>query len=48
MRGWYFGGAHLCNGESDVGDGLGEHCIGGHQVLVIGVLLNYCVCKIVE
>ncbi len=29
-RGWDDGSAHLCDGELDVGDGFGEHCIGGH------------------
>jgi hypothetical protein len=47
-RGWDAGGAHLCNGELDVGDGFGEHCVGGHQVLDVGILLNGCVCQIVE
>jgi hypothetical protein len=48
VRGRYFGGTHLCNGELDVGDGFGEHCIGGHQVLDSGVLPNCCVCQIVK
>jgi hypothetical protein len=47
-RGWDSGSAHLCNGELDVGDGFGEHCIGGHQVLDGGVLLNCCVCQIIK
>ena len=48
MRGWYSGSAHLCDGELDVGNGLGEHCIGGHQVLDGGVLLNCHICWIVN
>ncbi len=48
MRGWYSSGAHSCDGALDVGDGLGEHCIGGYQVLDSGVLLDCRVCKIVE
>ncbi len=41
-------GAHSCNGELDVGNGFGEHCIGGHQVLNGGILLNGCICQIVK
>ncbi len=48
VRGWYSGGAHSCDGEFDVGNGFGEHCVGGHQVLDGSVLLNCCVCQIVE
>jgi hypothetical protein len=47
-RGWDSGGAHSCNGELDVGNGFGGHCIGGHQVLGGGVLLNWCVCQIIK
>ncbi len=32
----------------DIGNGLGERCIGGHQVLDGGVLLNCHVCWIVN
>jgi hypothetical protein len=32
-RGWDSGSAHLRDGQLDVGDGFGECCIGGHQVL---------------
>ncbi len=48
MRRWYSGSAHLCNRELDVGNGLDERCIGGHQVLGDGVLLNCRVCQIVQ
>ncbi len=48
MRGWYSSNTHLCDGELDVHNGLGEPCIGGHQVLDGGVLLNCCICQIVE
>jgi hypothetical protein len=48
MSSWYSGGVHSCNGELDVSNGLGEHCIGGHQVLNGGVLLNCRVFKIFE
>ncbi len=47
-RGWDTGGTHLSNGELDVGNGYGECCIGGHQVLNGGILLNGCICQIVE
>ncbi len=47
MRVRYSGSAHLCDGELEVGNGLGWHCIGGHQVLDGGVLLNCCDCQIV-
>ncbi len=47
-RGWDAGGAHLCNGKWDVGDGFGERCVGGHQVLNGGILLNGCICQIVK
>ncbi len=30
MRGRYSGGAHLCDGELDFSNGLGERCVGGH------------------
>ncbi len=43
-RGWDASGNHSCNQELDVGDGFGEHCIGGHQVFDGGVLLNCCIC----
>jgi hypothetical protein len=42
-RGWDTRGTHSCNGELDVGNCFGECCIGGHQVLDGGVLLNCCV-----
>ena len=47
-RDWDSGGAHSCNRELDVGDGFGKHCVGGHQVLDGDVLLNCCVCQIIE
>jgi hypothetical protein len=47
-RGWDSGDAHSCNGELDVGDGIGERWIGGRKVLDGGVLLNCCVCQIIE
>ncbi len=47
-RGWDTGSTHLCDGELDVGNGFGEHCIGGHQVLDGGILLNGCIHQIVE
>jgi hypothetical protein len=47
-RGWDSGGALLCNGELNVGNGFGERCIDGHQVLDGGVLLNCCICQIIE
>jgi hypothetical protein len=47
-RGWDAGSAHSCDGELDFGDGFGEHCIGGYQVLNGGILLNGCVCLIVK
>ncbi len=48
MRRWYSSSAHLCNGELDVHNGLGEHFVGGHQVLDGGTFLNCHICKIVE
>ncbi len=47
-RGWDSSGAHLCNGELDVSNGFGEHCVGGHQVLNGAVLLKCCVCQIIK
>ncbi len=47
-RGWDTGGEHSCNGELDVSDAFGERCVGGHQVLNGGVLLNGYVCQIFE
>jgi hypothetical protein len=47
-RGWDSSSAHLCNAELDVGNGFGEHCVGGHQVLDGDVLLNCCICQIIE
>ncbi len=47
-RGWDAGSAHSCNGELDVSDGFGECCVGGDQVFDGGILLNSCVCQIVE
>ncbi len=47
-RGWNAGSAHSCNGELDVDYGFGEHCVGDHQVLYGGILLNGCICKIVK
>jgi hypothetical protein len=47
-RGWDAGGAQLCDGELDVGDGFGERWVGGHQVFDGGILLNGCVHQIVE
>jgi hypothetical protein len=41
-------GANLCDGELDVGNGFGECCIGGHQVLDGGILLNGCIHPIVK
>ncbi len=48
VRGRYSGSAHLCDGELDVGNGLGEHCVDVHQILDGGVLLNCCICQIVK
>jgi hypothetical protein len=47
-RGWDAGRAHLCNGELNVGNGFGECGVGGNQVFDGGILLNGCVCQIVE
>jgi hypothetical protein len=48
-RGWDdASGAHLCDGELDVGNGFGERCVGGYQVLNGGILLNGCICQIVK
>jgi hypothetical protein len=47
-RGWDASCAHLCNGELDVGNDFGECGIGGDQVFNGGVLLNGCICQIVE
>ncbi len=47
-RGWNSGGAHLCNGELDVGNGFGEHCVGGHQIIDGGILLNCHVHQIIK
>ncbi len=38
----------MCKGELDVGNGFGERCVGGHQVLNGIVFLNCCVCQIIE
>ncbi len=48
VRGWDFGSAHWCNGDLDVGNGFGEHCVDGHQVLNGGVLLSCCLCQIIK
>ncbi len=48
VRGWDSNGAGSCDGEPDVGDGFGEHCVSGHQVLDGGVLLNCHICQIVK
>ncbi len=37
-RGWDSSGVHLCNGDLDLGNGFGERCVGGYQVLNGGVL----------
>jgi hypothetical protein len=47
-RGWDSGSAHSCNGELDVSNVFGEHCIGGHQVLDGGIFLNGCICQTVK
>ncbi len=47
-RDWDACGAHLCDGELDVGDGFGECRVSGDQVLDGGILLNGHVCHIVE
>jgi hypothetical protein len=47
-RSWDASGAHLCNRELDFSNGFGEHCVGGHQVFDGVILLNGCICQIVE
>ncbi len=47
-RGWDAGGAHLCDGKLDVGNGFVECGVGGNQVFDCGILLNGRVCQIVE
>ncbi len=47
-RGWDAGHTHLCDKELDVGDGFGESGVGDDQVFNGGILLNGCICQIVE
>jgi hypothetical protein len=47
-RGWDASCAQSCDGELDVSNGFGECGVGGNQVFDGGILLNDCVCQIVE